>query len=289
MENPEIKGVEYQQGTLQGYEAREYLLEKFNHTCQYCGAQNTPLEIDHIVSRAHHGSDKISNLTLACHKCNQAKGSMPVEEFLKDRPEVLRKIKVGTKRSLRDLAAVNSTRKCLIVELKKLGLSVHTGTGGQTKFNRTNLGLSKTHPNDALCVGSVTRIKGNTPYYLEAKCCGRGIYQRILPDRFGFARTHRPRTKTVHGFQTGDIVKAAVASGKNAGTHVGRVAVRSSGRFNISTKNGLIQSIGYKNCTMIQRVDGYEYLTLKDGQDGQAVSYGASLRPASRAVSRALL
>jgi hypothetical protein len=30
MQNPEISGVEYQQGELQGYEVREYLLNKFN-------------------------------------------------------------------------------------------------------------------------------------------------------------------------------------------------------------------------------------------------------------------
>ena len=36
MQNPEISGIEYQQGTLFGYEVREYLLEKFNRTCVYC-------------------------------------------------------------------------------------------------------------------------------------------------------------------------------------------------------------------------------------------------------------
>ncbi|HLQ27643.1 MAG TPA: RNA-guided endonuclease IscB, partial [Ktedonobacteraceae bacterium] len=36
MEHAEIKGVEYQQGSLQGYEVREYLLEKWNRRCAYC-------------------------------------------------------------------------------------------------------------------------------------------------------------------------------------------------------------------------------------------------------------
>jgi len=30
LQNPEISGVEYQQGELFGYEVREYLLEKWN-------------------------------------------------------------------------------------------------------------------------------------------------------------------------------------------------------------------------------------------------------------------
>jgi hypothetical protein len=33
IENPEISGVEYKQGELQGYEVREYLLEKWNRQC----------------------------------------------------------------------------------------------------------------------------------------------------------------------------------------------------------------------------------------------------------------
>ena len=39
LENPDIEGVEYQQGTLCGYEVREYLLEKWGRQCAYCGKQ----------------------------------------------------------------------------------------------------------------------------------------------------------------------------------------------------------------------------------------------------------
>ena len=53
MQNPEISGVEYQRGTLAGYEVREYLLEKWQRQCVYCGAiKNVPLQIEHIQPRA---------------------------------------------------------------------------------------------------------------------------------------------------------------------------------------------------------------------------------------------
>jgi 5-methylcytosine-specific restriction endonuclease McrA len=87
MTNAEISGAEYQQGELQGYEVREYLLEKFDRTCAYCGARNVPLQIEHIHPKARGGSNKVSNLTLACQPCNQKKGSKPVEKFLKNKPE----------------------------------------------------------------------------------------------------------------------------------------------------------------------------------------------------------
>ncbi|MEU0485631.1 hypothetical protein ABZ260_41440, partial [Streptosporangium sp. NPDC006013] len=58
-------------------------------------------------------------------------------------------------------------------------------------------------------------------------------------DRYGFPRLRLPRTKRVKGFATGDLVRVVVASGKKAGVHLGRVAVRSTGSFNITTRQGL--------------------------------------------------
>ena len=96
MQNPEISGAEYQQGTLVGYEIRNYLLEKWNRKCAYCGKGEVPLEIEHIQPRSRGGSNRISNLTLACHSCNQEKGSQSVEDFVKD-PKVLAKLKAQAK------------------------------------------------------------------------------------------------------------------------------------------------------------------------------------------------
>lgn len=93
--NPEITGTEYQQGELAGYEVREYLLEKWHRTCAYCGAQNVPLQVEHIHPRADGGSNRVSNLTLACPSCNQKKGSRPIAEFLKDKPDVLQRIQAA--------------------------------------------------------------------------------------------------------------------------------------------------------------------------------------------------
>ena len=61
LENPEIAGIAYQQGTLCGYEIREYLLAKWRRACAYCGAHNVPLQVEHIVCRARGGTDRVSN------------------------------------------------------------------------------------------------------------------------------------------------------------------------------------------------------------------------------------
>ncbi len=261
MENPEVSGTEYQQGTLFGYEVREYLLEKYNRTCQYCSAKDIPLEVEHIVPKSKGGSNRVSNLTLSCRKCNQRKGNQLIEEFLKRQPELLNKILAAAKKPLRDAAAVNATRWALFRQLKSTGLPVEAGSGGRTKYNRTRLELPKTHWLDAACVGASTpeKLKIQVGEPLQLKATGHGTRQMCRTDKYGFPSRYVPRYKFVEGFQTGDIVKAVVTKGKKTGTYVGRVAVRSTGSFNISTPNGLIQGISHRYCSIVHGKDGYSY------------------------------
>lgn len=259
MQNPEISGIEYQQGALQGYEVREYLLEKWGRRCAYCAAENVPLEIEHIDARSNGGSDRVSNLTLACRPCNQRKANRPIEAFLKGKPELLARIKARAKAPLRDAAAVNTTRNALFAALLHTGLPVATGTGAQTKFNRQRLGLPKTHALDAVCVGDVKAVSGWQRPTLTLKATGRGEYQRTRLGAHGFPRGYLTRQKRHFGFQTGDQVKAQVPAGKKAGVHQGRVAVRQTGNFNIQTPAGVVQGIHHRHCFLIQRADGYAY------------------------------
>jgi 5-methylcytosine-specific restriction endonuclease McrA len=128
LEHPEISGIEYQQGTLAGYEIRQYLFEKFHHRCVYCGATGVPLEVEHIIPRSRPGSsNRIGNLTIACHPCNQAKDQLTAAEF--GHPEV----QALAARPLADAAAVNATRWALLHRLEALGVPVEVGSGGRTK------------------------------------------------------------------------------------------------------------------------------------------------------------
>jgi len=259
MQNPAISGVEYQQGERAGYEVREYLLEKWHRQCAYCDKTNVPLQVEHIDSRANGGSNRVSNLTMACQKCNQKKGARSIINFLVHDPARLAHITAKAVVPLRDAAAVNATRWRLLECLKHTGLSVDTGTGGQTKFNRSRLGIPKTHALDAVCVGNVTAVDNWIRPTLYIKCTGRGSYQRTRVTAQGFPRGYLMRTKQAHGFQTGDHVKAVVPKGKNTGIHIGRVAVRASGNFNITTNIGIVSDVAHRHCALIQRNDGYAY------------------------------
>ncbi|MDA8120372.1 RNA-guided endonuclease IscB [Acidiferrobacter thiooxydans] len=260
LQNPEISGVEYQQGELQGYEVREYLLEKWGRQCAYCDAEHAPLTIDHIHPTSRGGSDRVSNLTLACFPCNQRKSNRPLTEFLAHDPKRLARIEAQRKAPLRDAAAVNSTRWALFGTLKKTGLPVEVGTGGRTKYNRVRQGYVKAHWIDAACVGksgdAVSLHSEQRSLAIEAM--GHGERQRTRLNRHGFPVGHKTGTKSFSGFQTGDLVRARVLKGKHAGIHVGRVAIRFRPSFALKTAADIFD-VHPKYLSLIQRSDGYAY------------------------------
>lgn len=257
-----LEGAEYQHGTLHGYQVREYLLQKWGRACAYCGAVDVPLTVDHIHPRSRGGADRVCNLALACVPCNQSKSDHPIERFLAHQPVTVARILAQAKAPLRDAAAINATRWGLWRALDgRFPGRVLTGSGGQTKWNRTRSGLPKSHTLDALCVGEAGIVATYPATVLIVACTGRGTHSRTRTDRHGFPRLRLPRSKTVHGFQTGDLVKAVVPQGKRAGTHLGRVAVRATGSFNITTRHGTVQGIGRRHVRLLQRADGYGYTT----------------------------
>jgi 5-methylcytosine-specific restriction endonuclease McrA len=259
LQNPEISGIEYQQGTLAGYELREYLLEKWGRQCAYCGAKNVPLNLDHIHPRSRDGSNRVSNLALACIPCNQRKGNQDIRDFLKDEPERLQRILAHAKAPLKGAAAVNATRWALFRTLRSTGLPVSVGSGGQTKWNRHRLGIPKTHALDAACAGKVEFLLDWQQPTITIEATGRGSYQRTRLTRHGFPRGYCTRVKRIQGFATGDIVRATLPTGRYSGTHVGRVAVRARGSFNLRTRDTLLTDIHVRHFRLLQRNNGYNY------------------------------
>lgn len=254
MQNPEISGTQYQQGTCAGWESRAYLLIKYAYRCAYCGKADGPFELDHILPRSRGGSNRIANLALACHDCNAAKGNQTAVEF--GHPEV----EAQAKRPLKDAAAVNATRFKVVEALRGCGLPLGSWSGGRTRWNRARFGVEKTHARDALCVGDLAGVRPGKLTTLAIKATGRGEHCRTNWTKEGFPRGYKMRQKYVRGLKTGDRVRAVVpAKFKTAGIHVGRVQVRKSGSFSLKTRSRDIDGISAIYVHLIQRGDGYEY------------------------------
>jgi hypothetical protein len=141
MQNPEISGIEYQQGELQGYEVKEYLLEKWGRKCAYCDKTNLPLEVEHIIPKSKGGSNRVSNLTISCRGCNLKKGSKTAKEF------GFSNIQKQAKKSLKSVVFMNCIKTRIINES-----GCDFVYGYVTKHNRIKLGLEKSHVNDAFVI-----------------------------------------------------------------------------------------------------------------------------------------
>src|SRR5260370_29399247 len=75
LQNPEIEGVDYQHGELAGWEARAYLLLKYEYRCAYCGKMETPFEVDHIRPRSRGGAQLISSVCPPCARRSTSNGN----------------------------------------------------------------------------------------------------------------------------------------------------------------------------------------------------------------------
>ena len=153
IENPNIQGKEYQQGFLYGYEnVKQYLLFKQQGICHICGKKgdNSGWHIHHIVPKGKGGTDKVSNFALLHKECHIKLHKQGLK-LKKDKPVNL----IG-------LAHFNSMRNKLRSILKdRYGDGISFTYGYITKIDRVNLGLEKTHYNDAIAIAGIVEIKND--------------------------------------------------------------------------------------------------------------------------------
>jgi len=239
MQNPEISNIEYQQGELQGYEVREYLLEKWGRKCAYCGKKDVPLEIEHIVPRSRGGSDRVSNLTISCRECNQTKGNQTAEEFGHPR------IQAKAKKTLKAAAFMNIVRSKL-VDL----LNCDQTYGYITKHDRIELDLPKSHANDAFVIAG-----GKDQERAYHICIGKQVRRQnrsLYKSNFlTGGKLKRNTVKEVNGFKRFDKVKY---DDKECFIH----GLRSSGYFDLRTITGdrIGASVDRKRLELLERAKG---------------------------------
>ena len=254
--NSKLYGIKYQQGPLYQNKLRSFIFSRSNDKCVYCGAKAT--EIDHVIPRSSGGTNSIYNLVASCRNCNQMKSNLTLKAFGKKMNKNYSHLE--PKKLPKDAAIIQSSRNYMVKEITKLVSVTTLHDAWMTKYNREELGLPKEHYYDALSVGEVpNKFNFLTDKILQISAKGRGSRQMCRMDKYGFPGTKPKGSKLVKGFQTGDMVKAVVPSGLNAGKHLGRVIIKSSGYFEIKSKNSSVQGINHKYCRLIQRGDGYLY------------------------------
>jgi len=60
--------------------SRKNILKRDNHRCQYCGKNNGPFTLDHVIPKDRGGEDTWENLVCACTHCNNKKRNRTPDE-----------------------------------------------------------------------------------------------------------------------------------------------------------------------------------------------------------------
>jgi endonuclease I len=67
-----------------GAKATAWIWRRDNHRCVYCGcrlAKGGGAHLDHLQPQAHGGQDLVTNLVLACERCNSARQDLSLRQW----------------------------------------------------------------------------------------------------------------------------------------------------------------------------------------------------------------
>ena len=85
----EIEGMEKGQKVILRKSTRQIeqkvsweVFRRDSYTCRYCGADDRPLTVDHVVVWEEMGPSIPMNLISSCKKCNNKRGTMRYEEWI---------------------------------------------------------------------------------------------------------------------------------------------------------------------------------------------------------------
>lgn len=157
MINPDIEGKEYQEGQTKGYyDIRYFVFARDNYTCQVCGkSKGKVLQTHHIVYRSNGGTNRADNLITVCNDCHTHENHQPGGILYKWQ-EKHKKVK-----QYKEPVFMNIVRRRIFEKYPDAEITY----GSETVIKRKNLGLEKTHYNDAVAISGMTFIKKNENFY----------------------------------------------------------------------------------------------------------------------------
>jgi len=149
MMNPEINGIEYQQGDAYGYhDTRYYVFARDNYICQVCKKKNKILQTHHIIYESHGGSHRADNLITVCTDCHTDKNHKPGHIFW-DWMQNGKKLP-----TYKETAFMNIIRKRIFAKYPDARITY----GSETTVRRKALEIDKTHYNDAVAITGIGDI-----------------------------------------------------------------------------------------------------------------------------------
>lgn len=242
IKNPNITGVEYQQGEqLEFWNVREYVLHRDGHICQHCKGKSKDkiLNVHHIESRKT-GGDSPSNLITLCETCHKKYHNGEI------------KLKIKRGQSFRDSAFMGIMRWTFYEKLKETYQNVKMTFGYITKNTRIANNLPKEHCIDAYCIAGNLKAKLMDSYFYQIKkrCQNRQIHKANFLK--GGRKKLNQAPYIVKGFRLFDKVSYQ-------GKPYYIFARRSSGAFDVRDLSGNKVNKGSINCKYLKLLETRKY------------------------------
>ena len=243
IKNPDISGVEYQQGEQFGFwNAREYVLFRDNHTCQYCHgkSKDSVLNVHYLESRKT-GGDAPNNLIALCKTCHKAYHAGKI------------KLKQKRGKSFKAEAFMGIMRWAFFNKLKEIySFEVKNTYGYITKYIRIRAGLPKEHYIDAFCIAGNMQAERLNYYWYQKQVRKHNRQIHKLTINKGGIRKRNQSPYELFGYRLFDKVKCK----GEVGFIFGR---RMSGSFDIRKLDGtrISASISYKKLVLISKRKTY--------------------------------
>lgn len=257
MLNPDIQGIDYQQGQIFSYhDVRYFVFARDNYTCQVCKQKNKILNTHHIVYRSHGGSDRADNLISVCTDChthdNHQEGAI-----------LWRWMVEGKKlSSYKETTFMNIVRKRIFNRYPEAYITY----GSETTPKRKALGLDKSHYNDAIAISGVEVI-GNNPSdifrVVQFRKKKRSLHEatarkgRKEPNRA--AKRNKKNTPSSKGFLLNDKVKVFNQIGFITGFTSGGAYVKDLNGHYITIPNKTYKQVGFKKLLFISHNNNWQW------------------------------
>lgn len=259
MMNPSIQGKEYQEGDLFTYhDVRYFVFARDHYTCQACKKKGRILNTHHIIYRSHGGSNRASNLISVCTDChtheNHQKGAILWQWMQKKKKTP----------QYKEPPFMNSLRKRVFQRYPKARITY----GSETTPKRKDLGLSKTHYNDAIAITSVEVIKQNQPtmfYIKQFRKKKRSLHEATA--RKGrktkniTQKRNSKNTKEMNGFYLNDKVLAFNKVGFVTGfTNAGVYIKDLEGNY-ITNTSKTYKQVSFKELKILNHNNNWQFIS----------------------------
>lgn len=259
MINPEINGVDYQHGqTYCFFDERYFVFARDNYTCQCCGkSKGKILQTHHIIYRSNGGTNRVDNLITVCTDCHTSKNHQKGEILYKWQEEH-KKVK-----QYKEPPFMNTLRQRIFDNYPSADITY----GSETTPQRNEIGLEKTHYNDAITISGIQTISENPDEWLlirqfrkKKRSLHEGIPRKGRKEPNRTQKRNSKNTPHYRGFHLNDKVLVFGKAGYIYGFTGGGAYIKDSDNQYITLPNKSYKQVGILNPKLVCHNNNWQYI-----------------------------